>query len=67
MKFAIALVAGLASAVQVKENDGSEIDVTLIDDGTFEVDDYWNEDEDDWTDDWNMDDYCYDWIWEECS
>ena len=64
MKFAIALVAGLASAVKV-EDDGSTIDITLVDDGTFEVDDYWSEDE--WTDDWDADEFCYDWNWEDCS
>ena len=64
MKFALALVAGITQAANLKTTDWN---LTVRDDGTWDMDN--QDDEDDWyteEDDWYTEDSCDNgWYWEE--
>ena len=64
MKFALALVAGITQAAKLSTTDWN---LTVRDDGTWDMDN--QDDEDDWyteEDDWYTDDSCDNgWYWEE--
>jgi len=69
MKFALALVAGITQATQLKTNDWN---VTVSDDGSWNMDtteDDWYTEEDDWyaeEDDYYTEESCsYEWFWED--
>ena len=64
MKFALALVAGMVSAVKVQDIDYILEDATEV---TLTEDGYWYVSEYDQYDDYYYDDYYCDWIWEDCS